>query len=141
VGHVEDGRLVALAPATPPLHAIRVALDEVLPPAQRSVLLLHDVAGLSTAEIAAVLGLERDGERLLPIWIGSPEGDALVLQLAGAAPARPMTHDLTARLLEASGTRVERVTITSLRDNTSTRSSPWPRPMAASRSTRGRATR
>jgi RNA polymerase sigma factor (sigma-70 family) len=65
-----------------------------------------------------VLLAEREGQRVLPIWIGPPEGDALGLHLAGASPPRPMTIDLMARLLEAMGGHVERVVVSSLRENT-----------------------
>lgn len=65
-----------------------------------------------------VLLVEKEGERLLPIWIGAPEGDALGLHLAGVSTPRPMTIDFMARLLEAMGGQVERVVVSSLRDNT-----------------------
>jgi uncharacterized protein len=65
-----------------------------------------------------VLLAEKQGERLLPIWIGAPEGDALALHLAAVSTPRPLTIDLMARLLEAMGGHVERVVVSSLRDNT-----------------------
>ena len=61
---------------------------------------------------------EREGERLLPIWIGSPEGDALALRLSGNETPRPMTFDLMAELLRTAGARVERVNVTALREQT-----------------------
>ena len=61
---------------------------------------------------------EQKGERLLPIWVGAPEGDALALHVVRASPApRPMTFDLVARLLEATGARIERVVVSSLRES------------------------
>jgi RNA polymerase sigma factor (sigma-70 family) len=65
-----------------------------------------------------VLLAEKEGERLLPIWIGAPEGDALGLHLAGVSTPRPLTIDFMARLLEAMGGKVQRVVVSSLRDNT-----------------------
>jgi RNA polymerase sigma factor (sigma-70 family) len=65
-----------------------------------------------------VLLAEKEGQRLLPIWIGAPEGDALGLHLAGVSTPRPMTIDLMARLLEAMGGQVEYVVVSSLRDDT-----------------------
>jgi RNA polymerase sigma factor (sigma-70 family) len=65
-----------------------------------------------------VLLAEKEDARLLPIWIGPPEGDALGLHLAGVSTPRPMTTDLMARLLEAMGGHVERVVVSSLRDDT-----------------------
>lgn len=65
-----------------------------------------------------VLLRDSGGERLLPIWGGFPEADLLAAQLAGRTGPRPMTFELTARLLEAAGARVERVVIESLQGNT-----------------------
>lgn len=65
-----------------------------------------------------VLLKEQGGERRLPIWVGSPEGDALALQLGGEAMPRPMTPDLLAKVLEAAGATVQRVAVNSLREET-----------------------
>src|SRR4051794_24474173 len=46
---------------------------------------------------------EVNGSRVLPIWIGHPEGSALALQLAGKTLPRPLTQDLMASLVAASG--------------------------------------
>jgi uncharacterized protein len=55
---------------------------------------------------------EKDGNRVLPIWTGPPEGDLLFMALRGASTPRPMPHDLTADLVGVLGGRVERVAIT-----------------------------
>jgi uncharacterized protein len=65
-----------------------------------------------------VLLREKDGDKVLPIWIGAPEGDMLAFHLHGASTPRPMTPDLTTRLLEAAGARIERVAVTRLEENT-----------------------
>ncbi len=65
-----------------------------------------------------VLLKESGGERMLPIWTGFPEADALATQLVGWTTPRPMTVDLTASLLEAAGARVERVVIEGCHENT-----------------------
>ncbi len=59
---------------------------------------------------------ERDGDRALPIWIGAPEGDALVYARSGHDSPRPMGPDLTAKLLQAGGVRVQRVVIEGVRE-------------------------
>ncbi len=61
---------------------------------------------------------EDEGERILPIWVGAQEGDLLAARLGEWSQGRPMGPDLTARLLEASGARVERVVIESARERT-----------------------
>lgn len=73
---------------------------------------------LANERLRVVLLQEKEGERVLPIWVGPPEGDALALQLGGESMPRPMTADLMARLVEAAGASVERVAVNSLRDRT-----------------------
>lgn len=66
----------------------------------------------------AVLLEQQGGERVLPIWIGSPEPEALTLALSGRTAGRPLSADLTARLLEVGDLVVERVVIETVRDFT-----------------------
>ncbi len=61
---------------------------------------------------------ERDGNRYLPIWIGTPEATAIALALEGVETARPLTHDLLRTILEALGAAVERVNVTGLDEGT-----------------------
>jgi RNA polymerase sigma factor (sigma-70 family) len=68
--------------------------------------------------VCVVLLKERAAERILPIWVGRFEGNALALQLRAISTPRPMTFDLMARLLEVAEARVEKVTVTSLHENT-----------------------
>ena len=48
----------------------------------------------------AVLLEEKEGERSLPIIVGSAEAQAIALYLEGVNMPRPMTHDLVVNLLE-----------------------------------------
>ena len=59
-----------------------------------------------------------EGETMLPIWVGAYEANAIALEIEKIAPPRPMTHDLLRNLLTELGIQVERVVVTSLRDNT-----------------------
>lgn len=70
------------------------------------------------SEMRVVLLRERGGDRILPIWIGTIEGDALALALARELGLRPLSADLMARILEATGGRVDRVVVSSLREKT-----------------------
>ena len=66
-----------------------------------------------------VLTLEEvGGQRLVPIWIGVNEGNAIGLKLQDEQLPRPMTHDLMNNLLKTLGVKVERVLISDLRDGT-----------------------
>ncbi len=61
---------------------------------------------------------ERDGNRYLPIWIGTPEATAIALALEGVETARPLTHDLLRTIVEALGADVEQVNVTGLEEGT-----------------------
>jgi bifunctional DNase/RNase len=65
-----------------------------------------------------VLLKEAMGERILPMWVGTPEGSVLARQLSAISTPHPMTHDLTARLLEVVEAKVERMTVTRLHEIT-----------------------
>ena len=65
-----------------------------------------------------VLLQEREGERYLPIWIGTSEAAAIAYSLQGVITPRPMTHDLMKNVLEELGIRMDRIVITELRDGT-----------------------
>jgi len=64
-----------------------------------------------------VLLKDPDQHHTLPIWIGLLEAAAIAYALEGAAPPRPMTHDLMKMILEELGARVSRIDIDSLEDN------------------------
>jgi len=58
------------------------------------------------------------GTRLLPIWIGLFEANAIALVMEKISTARPMTHDLLKSLVDLLGARVERAVVDNLRENT-----------------------
>lgn len=60
---------------------------------------------------------ERDGERVLPIWVGAFEANAIALALEGIATPRPMSLSLMHRVLGLANIAIARVVITALRDN------------------------
>jgi len=60
---------------------------------------------------------ERAGERSFPIVIGIVEIFAIDRRLKGIAPARPMTHDLLANVIENLGAQIERIVISDLRQH------------------------
>lgn len=54
----------------------------------------------------------------LPIWIGVFEANAIALRIEGVEPPRPMTHDLLFTSLDLIGAKVEKVTISGLKEST-----------------------
>ena len=59
-----------------------------------------------------------ESDTMLPIWVGAYEANAIALEIEKISPPRPMTHDLLRNLIIELGVKVERVVVTSLRDNT-----------------------
>lgn len=89
-------------PDTP--EAFRVEVEGVLldPSAGSPVLLLVD----------------RESNKVLPVWVGMNEAQSITMELEGRSAPRPQTHDLLKRVLEVLEARLERVVITDLRENT-----------------------
>lgn len=58
---------------------------------------------------------ERHGSRSFPIVIGIVEIFAIDRRLKGIKPARPMTHDLLANIIEDLGAKIEKIVINDLR--------------------------
>lgn len=56
--------------------------------------------------------------RVLPIWVGIFEANAIALRVEEIETPRPMTHDLLRDVLTAFGAAVEKVVVNDLRDNT-----------------------
>jgi bifunctional DNase/RNase len=79
---------------------------------------------LSTVGFDRVTGspvvLLRDPEsgRVVPIWVGVAEAQAIARALHGVTVPRPMTHDLMATLLSELKAEVDEVVVHDLRENT-----------------------
>jgi len=71
---------------------------------------------LSSRHVVILKEVDRD--RYLPIWIGPWEASAIAMKLQGLSPERPLTHDLFATTLDELGTRIDRVIISELADET-----------------------
>ena len=69
------------------------------------------VSSRAQAGAYALILNETDGERTLPIIIGTAEAQAIMLELRGIMPPRPLTHVLFASVLEALGVRLLRAII------------------------------
>ncbi|MEJ5376715.1 MAG: bifunctional nuclease family protein [bacterium] len=55
--------------------------------------------------------------KVLPIFVGAFEGNAIAMALRGIPAARPLTHDLMANLIESLDGEVLRIVVSDLRDN------------------------
>ena len=61
---------------------------------------------------------ERDGTRVLPIWIGRPEAESIAAHLHDVPRERPMTHDLAKALLAALDGTLTMIVVTRVEDHT-----------------------
>jgi bifunctional DNase/RNase len=61
---------------------------------------------------------DKAGERVLPIWVGIFEANAIALQIENVATPRPMTHDLLRNVISDLDGKVDRIVVSDLRDNT-----------------------
>ena len=62
--------------------------------------------------------LDPQKERVLPIWIGPMEGNAIAIGMEKVNTPRPMTHDLMKNILHEFQVTVVRVVVTELKDDT-----------------------
>jgi len=58
------------------------------------------------------------GTRLLPIWIGLFEANAIAIEMEKIVTPRPMTHDLLKNLIATLDATVERTVVDNLKENT-----------------------
>lgn len=65
-----------------------------------------------------VLLKDENGQKVLPIWIGPGEARAIALELEGALPPRPLSHDLLLSTIHLAQGSVMRVVINDLLDDT-----------------------
>jgi bifunctional DNase/RNase len=61
---------------------------------------------------------DKEGDRVLPIWVGIFEANAIALQIENIATPRPMTHDLLRNVITDLNGQVDRVVVCDLKDNT-----------------------
>jgi hypothetical protein len=79
------------------------------------------VAGValdSKTNMPIVILKDKKGEKILPIWVGLFEAQAILFGLEGIRFPRPFTHDLLKNVIENLGAKVNRIVINALRDNT-----------------------
>ena len=75
--------------------------------------------GIDSATNSYVVILrEKHGQRVLPIWIGKPEAESIVMQMNQVKRERPLTHDLCKALIVGMGGVLRRVTISRVQKST-----------------------
>ena len=59
-----------------------------------------------------------DGQKVLPIWVGVFEANAIALQIENIQTPRPMTHDLLRNIIQDLQAAVEKIVVCDLKENT-----------------------
>jgi bifunctional DNase/RNase len=105
-GGARAERATAAAEPTPPVN------DDLLPAE------VATVGWDAVSNSPIVLVRELGSGRLVPIWVGAAEAQAIAAALHGVEPPRPMTHDLMSSLLAKLDAKLEEVQIHDLRGGT-----------------------
>ncbi|MDR1988852.1 MAG: bifunctional nuclease family protein [Acidobacteriaceae bacterium] len=61
---------------------------------------------------------EESGARVLPIWVGLFEANAIALQIENVATRRPMTHDLLRNVIHDLNATVEKIVVADIEEST-----------------------
>jgi hypothetical protein len=61
---------------------------------------------------------DKEGDRVLPIWVGIFEANAIALQIENIATPRPMTHDLLRNIIQDLKASVQKIVVCDLQENT-----------------------
>jgi len=61
---------------------------------------------------------DQDGHKVLPIWVGVFEANAIALQIENIETPRPMTHDLLRNVIQGLRAAVDRIVVCDLQENT-----------------------
>ncbi len=72
----------------------------------------------SVTNMPIVVLRDKAGGRVLPIWVGIFEANAIALQIDNVTTARPMTHDLLRNVIHDLNASVEKIVVCDLQDNT-----------------------
>ena len=61
---------------------------------------------------------DKDGQKVLPIWVGIFEANAIALRIENIATPRPMTHDLLRNVIHDLKAEVVKIVVCDLQENT-----------------------
>lgn len=77
------------------------------------------IYSLATTVNECIIFLEElSGSRLLPIWIGITEGQAIAIRFSGIVLPRPLTHDLLLAAIQELGFEVKKIVVSDIKENT-----------------------
>ena len=65
-----------------------------------------------------ILLRDSEGQKVLPIWVGIYEANAIALQIENVSTPRPMTHDLLKNVITDLKGSIRKIVVSDLKDNT-----------------------
>jgi bifunctional DNase/RNase len=65
-----------------------------------------------------ILLRDSGGQKVLPIWVGIYEANAIALQIENVSTPRPMTHDLLKNVITDLKAMVKKIVVSDLKENT-----------------------
>jgi bifunctional DNase/RNase len=68
--------------------------------------------------VPIVILRDKEGQRVLPIWVGLFEARAIALQIENVPTPRPMTHDLLRNVIQDLKASVQKIVVYDLQENT-----------------------
>lgn len=79
---------------------------------------VHGVLPDPNTETQIVILRDEQNADILPIWVGTAEGNAIRMAMEGLPTPRPMSHDLIRSFTEHLNIKLTRVVVTDVRNNT-----------------------
>src|SRR5476649_493889 len=68
--------------------------------------------------VPIILLRDSEGQKVLPIWVGIFEANAIALQIENVTPERPMTHDLLRNVITDLKATVQKIVVCDLKEGT-----------------------
>ena len=65
-----------------------------------------------------ILLRDSEGQKVLPIWVGIHEANAIAIQIENVSTPRPMTHDLLKNVIGDLKGTVRKIVVSDLKENT-----------------------
>ena len=61
---------------------------------------------------------DKEGQRVLPNWVGGFEANAIAMQIENVTTPRPMTHDLLRNVIQDLKADITKIVVSDLKENT-----------------------
>ena len=100
------------------LLSLPLACAQAKPPPEPEIPVRVGTVAIDQRNAPVVILEEKNGPRVLPIWIGTAEASSIASQINDRPPPRPNFHDMARRVIQQLDAEVERVVVTELRQGT-----------------------